>query len=90
MLWVIGTIITTYTLIQNICVLTQCVPLRALWDQTVTGKCIPIKIVFVVGGAINAATDIAILTLPMPKLWRLKVSLKRKIQLTLIFALGSL
>ncbi len=90
LLWAIGAIITLYTLIQTICVLTQCVPLQALWDRTIEGKCIPIRIVFVVGGAVNAATDIAILSLPMPKLWNLNMSLKRKIQLTMIFALASL
>lgn len=38
--------------------------------------------------ALNAATDVIIICIPIPVLWRLKVSNTQKIQLSAIFALG--
>ncbi|KAK2594414.1 hypothetical protein QQS21_007868 [Conoideocrella luteorostrata] len=37
----------------------------------------------------NVALDAVILCLPLPLIWRLKINLKKKLQLTLIFTLGS-
>ena len=40
--------------------------------------------------ALNVATDTLIVLLPMPLVWGLKMATRRKIELTLIFALGFL
>lgn len=41
-------------------------------------------------GSLNVATDVTTLCLPMPLLWRLKVSLERRLQVMSIFLLGGL
>lgn len=88
--WAIGSLVTAYTIVQIVCSVFQCVPIRALWNPQVPGRCINLDDVFVLCGSLNIATDIAIICLPMPQLWTLKVSNIRKIQLTFMFLLGGL
>lgn len=38
----------------------------------------------------NIATDLIVLSLPMPLVWRLKIPKKQKIALACVFLLGSL
>ena len=88
--WAIGSLITAYTIVQIVCAVLHCVPIRALWDPQVLGRCINIDDVFILCGSLNIATDIVILFLPMPELWKLQVSNTRKAQLTFMFLLGGL
>ena len=68
----------------------QRVPIRALWNPEVPDRWINVDVVFVLCGSLNVATDVAIPCLPMPQLWKLKVSNIRKLQLTFMFLLGGL
>ena len=86
----IGCLITAYKIVQIICAVLHCVPIRALWNPQVTGRCINLNDVFMLCGSLNIATDIAILCLPMPELWKLKASNIRKAQVTFMFLLGGL
>ena len=88
--WAIGSVITAYTIIQIVCVILHCIPVRALWETQVPAHCINLDDVFITCGSLNIGTDIAILCLPMPDLWKLKVSTRQKVQLTFMFLLGSL
>ena len=88
--WAIGSLVTAYTIVQIVCAVFQCVPIRALWNPEVPDRCIDVEVVFVLCGSLNVATDVAILCLPMPQLWNLKASNTRKIQLTFMFLLGGL
>lgn len=90
LLWGVGTVVTAYTITQFMCVLLQCVPVEAIWNPKVTGHCIPLDNVFIVCSSFNIATDFTILVLPMPQLWKLKITAKQKVQLTLLFLLGGL
>ena len=46
--------------------------------------------IWIVGGSLNAVTDIGALCLPMPLLWQLHVTREKRIQLMGIFLLGGL
>ncbi|KAL8819759.1 MAG: hypothetical protein Q9223_001887, partial [Gallowayella weberi] len=86
----IGVFIMAYSITQAVCAVFECTPVRRAWSPEVEGTCINIDDVFLVCSALNIATDFLILCLPMPKLWRLKISTVQKVQLTAIFATGSL
>lgn len=67
-----------------------CKPIRMIWDVTVQGNCINDYVQVVVTGAFNIFSDLAILVLPLPMLWRLQLGINHKLSLIGIFALGSL
>ena len=64
-----------------------CIPLQALWDEDVQGRCMgpAISLVLAIG---NIVTDFMIFTLPLPTIVRLKMHWKKKAGLILVFGLG--
>ena len=68
----------------------QCFPLKSVWDPLVIGHCMDFNVFVLVMGLIDLLLDISILCLPMSIISGLKMSLKRKISLALIFLLGGL
>jgi hypothetical protein len=59
------------------------------WDRTIPGGHCVDNTAFLLGNSIpNIATDIAILLLPLPFIWRLQQSKSRKIALSGIFLLA--
>ncbi|KAF8855779.1 hypothetical protein BDZ45DRAFT_746064 [Acephala macrosclerotiorum] len=65
-----------------------CVPVAAFWDLNIHGHCIAHKFLWFFNAAMNIVTDLTILILPMPVLSTLKLPLKQKVGLMMIFALG--
>jgi len=72
--------------------LTYCKPIRGLWDDTIKLKCsIDTTQVMFVNGIVNTVTDAALLLIPLPAIWSLKLETKQKrIGLTAIFLVGIL
>ena len=89
-----------YTLIfANICYIIvfdclfafQCNPIAGAWlswNGGLASKCININIVVWSAAAINIVLDLAVLALPLPELFRLSMSLRKKIQIITMFAVG--
>ena len=77
---------------QMLSVVIQCTPPAALWDPSAYpyAVCDNIAPALVVFAVLNAATDITVLCLPLPILWRLHASKTRRGQLICIFLLGGL
>ncbi|KAH0368598.1 hypothetical protein KCU65_g3807, partial [Aureobasidium melanogenum] len=68
-----------------------CVPVRANWDLAIpASRCINKKAFYIGNGAMNIATDLMILALPIPIVWRLTLELRQKIILSVVFTLGSI
>lgn len=69
-----------------------CTPRKEIWDVTSQGgRCIDIKTLVVAVAALNVASDILIILLPMPLVWYfLRVPRRQKIALTAVFMTGSL
>jgi hypothetical protein len=65
-------------------------PVNSLWDLTVRGKCTNFTASIYAGAAFSIFEDIVIVTLPMFVLKDLNLTLRKKIALCLMFALGSL
>ena len=87
-LWAIGIFVLAYSLVQIFATIFQCTPIKAIWDPSVKGRCIKTNDVYLVCSSLNIATDVIILAMPMPKLWKLQISRTEKMQLSIIFALG--
>lgn len=67
--------------------LVTCIPLRAVWDKRVHGKCLG-PVVHLGNSILNIVTDFAIFLLPLPSVVRLTMYWKKKVGLLLVFALG--
>lgn len=69
----------------------QCRPISALWDVVADQEtqCIDIPLFWRWGSFPNIMTDLLMLTLPIPCIWRLQLSTRDKIGLVLTFATGS-
>lgn len=96
------------------CVVTsvfQCVPVHAFWESfggklapLLGGRCIDVRLYFLISGSIMTVTDFALLALvwreyisghgpanivqPIPILWRLRTGNRQKLLLTAIFTVG--
>jgi len=67
-----------------------CRPFRALWDPDTPGKCLNVKALLRAVSVQDELTDVVILCLPLPMVWRLKMNRKRKWQVTGMILIGSL
>mgnify|MGYP003633768105 CR=1 FL=1 len=79
-----------YSLAGGFAFLYLCRPLPKYWDFSIPGKCSNFGAAFLAGAALNVATDVALLLLPLWLLHPLKLPLRQKIGVTLILMTGSL
>ena len=89
-IWCIGGFVLSYSIIQIVLTIFHCNPVDALWDPTVKAKCINFHTVGIVFSSLNIGTDILILCLPVPELWKLNMPRRRKYELMGMFFLGGL
>ena len=68
----------------------QCTPVAFVWDRSLQGKCLPITAVSYVGGGLAIFEDMFILALPIPCLYKLQMSRRKRITLCVMFSIGSL
>ena len=89
-LWCVGGFVLSYSFAQSVVEVFECSPVNSLWNPQVKGKCINLSAELVASSVLNVVTDVFILVLPLPILWRLQISLERKLELIGIFSLGGL
>ena len=88
-LWAVGAFIVAYSLVEILVVIFQCRPIQAAWDMTIESPyCVNLPRGAIIVGAVNAATDILVLMMPIPMVLGLKMKIKWKVQLIGIFLLG--
>lgn len=69
----------------------QCIPLKGVWDPRVKAKCTPNTLtLWFFNGVFNIVTDIVIMILPLPIIWKLELPRSQKFILIGIFCLGFL
>lgn len=77
--------------IAFLCVfMTNCQPVSQQWDPVPGGWCRDIANEEFTSVSLNMVIDLAIAIMPMPVLWRLRMSTRSKIMISLIFGLGFL
>ncbi|ESZ94893.1 integral membrane protein [Sclerotinia borealis F-4128] len=89
--YILISVILSVAVADTIAAAVMCLPLNYLWDKSIPGgKCVNIPALYRYGSLPNAVTDIFILVVPIPTVWRLQVEMKVKIGLTITFATGSI
>lgn len=87
---IVAAIVVAWWFGVEVVTLVQCHPVDKFWNYAKEGYCIDI-VAFFEGSAIpNVIIDVAILLLPQPILWKLRMSMSNKIALCGIFLLGAL
>jgi hypothetical protein len=87
----IAVIILGYSISTIFALIFPCRPVNKSWDVTVTGgSCINRGAVYIVQAVTNIVTDLILLILPIPIVWRLQMPVVQKLGLLLIFVVGSL
>ncbi|KAL8656809.1 MAG: hypothetical protein Q9226_002547 [Calogaya cf. arnoldii] len=67
----------------------RCNPVRKTWDPAVEGTCVGSeKGILYFDCVVSLLTDIAIFGFPVPLVWKLQTSVRRKLRILLVFASG--
>ena len=67
-----------------------CSPRQKVWNLILPGKCLDMGTVNVVSAIINLISDIIILLLPQRMIWKLHMSVRKKLRVAPMFAVGTL
>lgn len=83
-----------YVLIYAVCsifvTIFQCVPISRTWDKSIGGGCINLEAFWYAGAAINVSSDLMILILPMPTIYKMNSPRRQRIGLAVVFLIGGL
>lgn len=75
-------------------VIFNCSPIKKGWTRRIyppiKGKCIDLHAAYTAGAVVNTASDLSIVILPQPLIWKLNLSLRKKIGLCSICLIGLL
>ena len=90
--WWLLAIIVAQTISETLVVLFQCTPVHKAWDATglVEGTCVDMNTFYYANFAVKLASDLALFTLPIPKVVQLRMSVGKRIGLVVMFSLGLL
>lgn len=70
----------------------RCWPIEGTWlewDGTFQGRCSDMTPLVWAGAILTILLDVATLVLPMPALWKLNMSIKKRVQIMLMFGVGT-
>ena len=88
---VIASVILATWISETIVCFASCQPFAYRWDKTIpSGHCIDKKAFYTWGSLPNVITDIAMLILPLPIVYRLQMPRKAKTGLYVVFTVGLL
>ena len=90
--FMVGALMWSFFIASTIVQLNICVPVRFFWNKDISGGRCPLDVnkFYLSGSIFNMITDIMVLSLPLPTVWNLQISVKKKIGLSFVFLLGSL
>lgn len=86
--WVVGAFVMAWVVCITFLFIFICVPVEKLWYPDLPGHCIDQVGTWIANAASTLISDVVILLLPVPQVWRLQLRLAEKIALTLAFSLG--
>ena len=89
-LYAIGATVMTWWIAMQFASIFGCAPIDFTWDPHGEGRCINLD-KFYLGQAIpNIITDIVLLSITLPMIWRLQLPRSQKVALSGVFLLGGL
>lgn len=84
-------IVMGYSISTILTLIFPCSPIKKAWDVTIVeGHCINRGAVYLVQAITNIVTDVILLLLPIPMVWKLQMPVPQKIGLVILFIIGSL
>ncbi|KAL8847068.1 MAG: hypothetical protein Q9221_007887 [Calogaya cf. arnoldii] len=91
--WAVGFMLVVWSLVSLLLMIFSCRPIKANWNVKLyldpTTRCYPKSYnILNIHGYCNVISDFALLFLPIPMLWKLQMTLKKKISLAAVFATG--
>ena len=69
----------------NIALFAACIPRAKLTKPWLRGRCINVDLYFMISGSWNVVSDLFILVFPLWAIWRLKLPIKRRIGVSIVF-----
>ncbi|KAI1089062.1 hypothetical protein F5B19DRAFT_495804 [Rostrohypoxylon terebratum] len=87
-LWIVGSLVVGWLVASLISTVFQCSPIEKAWNSLLPGHCINTFAWYLSTSALSVSIDLYILLLPVPMIWALKLSLKRRIYLLAAFFLA--
>lgn len=88
--YAIGALVVLLAVVSTFLTGFLCVPLSKVWDDSLPGHCLDQQNLRIFNSVSTIVTDIIILCLPMPQIWKLQLQRAQKTGLTCLFALGFL
>ncbi|RYP20591.1 hypothetical protein DL767_009416 [Monosporascus sp. MG133] len=88
--WIVIGVAIAHAVANIIASFTICQPFEFKWNKTIDGHCANVMASYRYVSIPHILTDIAILALPLPSLYQLQISKKRKLGIFLTFAMGGL
>ena len=67
-----------------------CRPVAGSWNSTLKAECLSARNYDIAYAIFNITIDVAILTLPMWMIWRIKIKTAQKVALTFVFLIGGM
>nr|XP_036574520.1 uncharacterized protein CTRU02_15546 [Colletotrichum truncatum]KAF6780964.1 integral membrane protein [Colletotrichum truncatum] len=88
MIWAVGIFVFSWVICITFLFIFICVPVEKLWYPDIPGRCINQVATWIANAASTIFTDLLILLLPIPQVWKLQLQKAEKIALTFAFGLG--
>ncbi|KAI2727213.1 hypothetical protein CBS147354_3931 [Penicillium roqueforti] len=89
--YIVGAIVLGHGLGVLLAAIFQCSPIAYTWDRTIAGgSCFNQEAFYRYVSLPNIMTDVLILVMPLPYVWKLHTRIGQKVALTGVFLLGSL
>jgi hypothetical protein len=67
-----------------------CKPVEFNWDKSIVGSCEGQNTAYLVAGITNLVIDVFVVVMPMPMLFGLRMSLRKRLGVVGMFSLGGL
>ncbi|CAJ2513207.1 Uu.00g013260.m01.CDS01 [Anthostomella pinea] len=80
-LWFVGSLVTGWIVSAIFSTIFQCTPIAKAWNPTLPGHCIDDFAWYLSTAAISVIVDFYILLLPVPMIWALNTTLRRRVYL---------
>ena len=89
-LYAIGATVMMWWIAMQFTVIFECTPINYTWAPKGPGHCINLDKFFFGQAIPNIATDIVLLSIPIPMIWNLQLPYSQKVALSVVFLLGGL
>lgn len=87
-IYVVGAIILANAIENMLVFLFQCNPVSKGWNPVLRGHCINQGLFITLASLFYIATDFAIYIMPMPVIWHLQMTRRRKMEISVVFLIG--